>query len=187
MKTLFVCLVTFLFALIIGCQESSITEPVSNDTEFNPGVDQPNTLDKDLISNYPGVIKLQGMLHDPSHFFNSFVNIKGTVRYRLDKISADKRPPRDAIKVQLHVNAELKGGNQGYDHPWTVKNSSSDVVYKYSGNQSVYFLEKSFRVCKTSCPLNLVLRFQVDERELSLVSMNLELVPGYLPIPDPEM
>jgi hypothetical protein len=185
MKTLFVSLVTFLFALIIGCQESSITDPVSNDTEFNQGTAVLNAMDKD---NYHEVIYLQGMLQDPSHFFNSFAEIKGTVRYRLEKIITDQRPPWEAIKVQLKVNALLKGGCPGHKGPWTVDNNSVDMVYKSPENESVYYLEKSFRVCNTCCaPLNLVLKFQVDEKKLSLVSMALELVPGWLPIPDPEM
>ena len=184
MKTLFVCLVTFLFALIIGCQESSITDPVSNDTEFNQGTYELNSIDKD---NYHEVIKLQGMLHDPSHLFNSFAEIKGTVRYRLEKIFTDQTPPREAINVQLKVNAVLKSNCPGEDRPWTVDNTSADVVYMSSGIEPIYFLEKSFRVHNTSCPLNLVLKFQVDEKKLLLVSMDLKKVPGLLPIPDPEM
>lgn len=187
MKTLVVSLAALLFAFFVGCQESSITDPVSNDTELNLGTAEPSILDKDLISYYPGAIKLEGMLFDPSHYFNSFAEIKGIVRYRLDQINTDKRPPRPAIKVQLYVNAELRGGHTGHNRPWTVNNTSADVVYTSSANQLVYFLEKSFRVRTTCCaPLNLVLKFQVNERELNLVSMELKLVEGWATINDEE-
>jgi hypothetical protein len=189
MKTFFACLVAFLFAFVIGCQESSITDPVSNDTELNLGTAEPNNfIDKDLISYYPGVIKLEGMLYDPSHYFNSFAEIKGIVRYRLDQINTDKRPPRPAIKVQLYLNAAIRGGHTGHNRPWTVNKTAEDIVYMSPATQSVYFLEKSFRVSNTCCaPLNLVLKFQVDEKVVTLVSMELKKVPGLLPIPDPEM
>jgi hypothetical protein len=164
-----------LFAFIIGCQESSVTDPVSNDTEMNLDTAEPdNFLDKDLISYYPGVIKLEGMLYDPSHRLNSFAEINGIVRYRLDQISTDKRPPRPSIKVQLYVNAALLGGHTGQNRHWTVNNTAEDIIYTSPDNQSVYFLEKSFRVRNTCCaPLNLVLKFQVSEKSVALMSMHL--------------
>ena len=179
-----------MFAFIIGCQESSITDPVSNDTELNLGTSEPNNfIDKDLISYYPGVIKLSGMLYDPSHFFNSYAEISGIVRYGSEQINTDKRPPHSAIKVRLYINAELKGGCSGQHHPWLVSNSSEDLVYTSASIQPVYNLEKSFRVNNTCCsPMNLVLKFQVDEKSLKLVSMCLVKVKiSNLPIPDPEM
>jgi len=189
MKTLYVSLVAIFFAFFIGCQESSITDPVSKDTELNIGTAEPNNfIDKDLISYYPGVIKLEGMLYDPSHYFNSFAEIKGIVRYSLDQINTDKRPPRPAIKVQLYVNAAIRGGHTGHNLPWTVNKTAEDIVYMSPAIQSAYFLEKSFRVSNTCCaPLNLVLKFQVDEKVVTLVSMSLKKVPGIVPIADPKM
>jgi len=35
MKTFFVILAAFSLAFIIGCQESAISDPISNDTELN--------------------------------------------------------------------------------------------------------------------------------------------------------
>ena len=191
MKTLFVSLVAFLFAFIIGCQESSITDPVSNDTELSLGTEVPLSVDKDLISYYPGVIKLVGTLLDPSHYFNSMAEIKGIVRYRLEQVDTyDNRPPRSAIKVQLYVKAEIVGGHTGRNSPWTVNETSSDFVYTSPAVQSVYNLEKSFRVRNTCCaPLNLVLKFQVNKKAISLVSMALKIAryPDWLPIQNNEM
>ena len=88
MKTLFASLVAIFLAFFIGCQESSITDPVSNDTGWNLG-----TSDKDIINNYPGAIKLDGMLSDPSNPSNT---INNTVKISV----ADTGPgiPRPALK-----------------------------------------------------------------------------------------
>ena len=61
MKKLLYSLVVFSVLLLIGCQENSITDPVSNDTNLNLAT---TVLDKDIISSYPGVIKLEGMLRN---------------------------------------------------------------------------------------------------------------------------
>ena len=187
MKTLFASLLALFFAYFIGCQENSITDPVMNDAGAEFTIAAP-TIDKDIISYYPGSIKLEGMIYDPSHRLNSFAEIKGTVRYRLDQIQTDKRPPRSAIKVQLYVNAELKSNCPNQNCPWTVINTAEEVLYSSSAIQSVYFLEKSFRVRNTCCAsLNLVLKFQVDEKAVTLVSMSLKKAPDIVPNPDPKM
>ena len=185
MKTLFACFVAFLFAFIIGCQESFITDPVSNDTEINLGTAVPNNVDKDIIHFYPGAIKLTGMLYDPSHFFNSYAEMSGIVRYRVDQMPAAQLPTEKSIKVLLYVSAELKAGCPGQNHLWTVKKTTEQIVTVSSANQSVIYVEKSFRVCNTCCaPLNLVLKFQVDEKVVTLVSKRLMKVPGWVRIKD---
>lgn len=187
MKTLFVALVTFLFALIIGCQESSITDPVSNDTEINSKVAESNYLDKDIASYYPGVIKLDALLPDPSHFLNSFARIKGTVRYRVDETYMQKQstPAPNAINVKLLVNAQLFGESPKPVSPWIVTGTSVDVMYKTHNGLANYILEKSFRVRDTS--LNLILKFGVYKKSVKLISMVLKRVPGLVQIPDPTM
>ncbi len=69
------------------------------------------------------------MIYDPSHRLNSFAEIKGMVRYRLEQIYTDKRPPQSAIKVKLYVNAELKSNCPNQDRPWTVINTAEEVLY----------------------------------------------------------
>jgi len=174
MKTLFVALVAILFAFFLGCQ-SSITDPeVLEPTKFVGASEQENSAYKDALSYYPGTIKLDGMLYDPSHHFNSFAEINGIVRYRLEQTNTAKRPPRSAIKVQLYINAELIGGHTGKKLPWTVNGTSEDIIYTSPTNQAVYCLEKAFRVKNTCCnTLNLVLKFKVAEKLLTLESMHL--------------
>lgn len=194
MKTLFVSLFALLFAFFIGCQESLITDTtVPEHTKFLGTPDENATashdiLGKDALSYYPGVIKLEGMIYDPSHRLNSFAEISGVVKYKLEKVYFDSKPPapQEAINVKLYIRAELKGGCT--NHPWAVNSSTQDMVVISNINQSVYFLEKSIRVKNTCCaPLNLFMKFQVNEKVITLVSMELKKVPGWLPIPDPEM
>jgi hypothetical protein len=174
MKTLFVALVTLLFAFFFGCQ-SSITDPeVLEPTKF-VGTSEDNSIDKDWLTfQYPNVIRLDGVLFDPSHRLNSLVKISGIVRYRLEEMNPAERPPRSAVKVQLYVDAKMKSNCPNQNHLWTVHKTSEDVIYASPVNQAVYFLEKSFRVKNTCCsPLNLILKFQVSEKSLTLESIRL--------------
>jgi hypothetical protein len=174
MKTLFVALVALLFAFFLGCQ-SSITDPVVPEPTKFVGTLEDNSIDKDWFTfQYPNVIKLNGTLYDPSHRLNSFAKIDGIVRYRLEEMKAADRPPRSAINVQLYVNAKLKSNCPKEEQTWTVNKTSEDVIYTSPFNEPVYFLEKSFRVENTCCcPLNLILKFKVSEKSLTLVSMRL--------------
>ncbi len=185
MKTLFVALVTFLFALIIGCQESSITDPVSNDTGTNSNAQESIYFDKDIASYYPGVIKLDGLLPDPSHFLNSFARIKGMVRYRVDEtyMKKESTPAPNAINVKLFVSAQLFGESPKPVSPWIVTGTSEDVMLNTHNGLANYILEKSFRVRDTK--LNLILNFRVYKKSVKLTSMALKKVDDSVQIPDP--
>jgi len=177
MKTLFASLVAIFLAFFIGCQESSITDPVSNDTGWNLG-----TVDKDINHYYPGAIKLDGMLSDPSNPSNTILNtvkISGVIKYKVELVQFDPAPPapQSAIKVKLDLKAELYNRYSSQDeHVWFVTGTSEDFVYQ-KADQQFYFLEKSFRVHKGTRPaLDLVLKFRVTERELVLESSRLFII-----------
>jgi len=174
MKTLFASLVAIFLAFFIGCQESSITDPVSNDAGWNL-----STANKDIINHYPGAIKLDGLLSDPSNPSNtihSTVKMSGVVQYKLELVQFDPAPPapQSAIKVKLNVKAELYNRYSNQDeHVWFVTGTSEDLVY-WNADQQFYFLEKSFKVHKgTGRALDLILKFRVTEKELVLESSRL--------------
>ena len=196
MKTLFVSLAALLFAFFLGCQ-SSITDPVvPESTEFVGNAEEETFAYKDVFNfNYPEMIKLDGTLFDPSHRLNSFAEIKGVVRYGIREVNGGTtavnstefykvRPsgtPDKKFKVSLYVDAALKVNCPRYNQPWTVKKAAEQIVIVSSANQSVIYIQKSFRVKNTCCaPLDLVLKFEVNERELKLVSMELKLVKGWV-------
>ena len=79
MKTLFVSLVAFLFAFFVGCQ-NSITDPAGSDNGEKFSGNE-NLVNKDVLSNYPGVIKLNGIMLYPTLPFNSYVTISGQVKF----------------------------------------------------------------------------------------------------------
>ena len=174
MKTLFASLVAIFLAFFIGCQESSITDPVSNDTGWNL-----STANKDIINHYPGAIKLDALLSDPSNPSSTIINnvkMSGVVKYKLELVQFDPAPPapQSAIKVKLNVKTELYNRYSNQDeHVWFVTGTSEDLVIR-KADQQFYFLEKSFRVHKGTGPaLDLVLKFRVTERELVLESTRL--------------
>ena len=185
MKTLFVCLVTFLFALIIGCQESSITDPAVDNTAQIHSTFMENSLNKDIL--YPNSIKLTGSLPDPSHFFNSYAEIGGIVQYRIEKIQFDRRPPYTGIKVSLKVNAELKSDCPHADRSWLVNDRTQTVLYISSAAQITNSFEKSFKVNYTCCgKLNLVMKFSLSGKYQTLESMKLVKVNSMsVPVGDP--
>jgi len=197
MKTLFVALVALMFAFFLGCQ-SSITDPeITDNTKFFGSADENTYAYKDAFHfKYPNQLKLEGTLLDPSHRPNSYANINGSVSYGVREVkggsvafntpefykTAPSGTPDKKFKVDLFVDADLKGG---HNHAWSVEKAASQTIIINSANQSVIFIQKSFRVKNTCCaPLDLVLKFQVDGKELKLVSMELKLVDGLAPIID---
>jgi len=202
MKTLFVALVALLFAFFIGCQ-SSITDPVSETTNMAGTVDEETFAYKDVFTfTYPNVIKLSGSIYDPSHRLNALAEIEGVVRYGfqevnsgtpgekyvdINKIKPSDISPSKKLKVNLFVDAVLKPNCVIHNQPWTVKKAAEQIVTVNAANQSVVYIQKSFRVSNTCCaPLNLIFKFEVFGRELRLVSMELKLVDGSEPIEDEE-
>lgn len=187
MKHLFVIFAVFSLAFFYACQENSITDPVINDTGMQHTPIMQNDLDKDALSYYTGVIKLEGTLLDPSHYFNSYAEINGIVRYRIEDMHFGARPPFAGIKVNLYVNAELKGGCPGYNRPWIVNETAESIVFLSSSTQLLQYIEKSFRVQNTCCGrLNLAMKFQLGEKHLTLESMQLVKVNTTIfPVGDP--
>lgn len=202
MKTLFVSLVALLFAFFLGC-ESSVTDPeMTMPTKLIGNAQQETFAFKDVLNaTYPNVIKLKGLLWDPSHRLNSFAEIDGVVRYGFKKVSNESTAqipidiykvgsditPDKKIKVDLYVDAALKSQCPLNNGAWTVKNTADEIITVNTANQVVTYIQKSFRLKNTCCaPLNLVLKFEVNKSELKLVSMELKLAMRLEPIIDQE-
>jgi hypothetical protein len=147
------------------------------------------------------VIKLKGQIWDPSHRVYRHAEIDGVVRYGfkkisnestaqipidIDKISSDVTPDKK-IKVDIYVDAALKTQCPLNNGAWTVKKTADKIISASTANQVVTYIQKTFRLKNTCCaPLNLVLKFEVNKKELKLVSMELKLAPRLEPINDQE-
>ena len=174
MKTLFVSLAALLFAFFVGCQ-SSITEPVDS-KDNSAGAYTSNDAFKNQTNTYPSFIELEGSIEDPSSLANTAVEIKGVLKYSLEAVYFDAPPPapQSAIRVKMKVSATLHNQTSSDGKIWTVEGISENLVYIAAHSESAPYLNKSFRVQNTgTTPLDLVMKFQVDAKRLTLISMNL--------------
>ena len=180
MKALFISLSVLLFVFFLGC-ENSITDPAAN-TE--------NYASKDYTSTFPGFIELNARLDDPRSNGNSSVDLKGAVKYKVEIVHPNETTflrNLSAYRVTLNIDAQLKARCPGDDDFWKVQNRSVDLVYKTDPQETVYYLDKSFRI-QSKCPIpkELVFKFEIYGKSLKIVSMKLEVVNGYVIIGDPE-
>jgi hypothetical protein len=181
MKTLFVSLVALLFAFFLGCQ-SSITDPIVSDngTTLSTPVEE-NATYKDVISTYPGFLRLTGMLADPINGVNSRAEIGGFVKYKIENLGTDKTSPSHQIrkKISIYVDATLKAGYPNNPVIWAVNGFTNET---YPANAALYLFEKSFRVQNAlNAPLSLVIKFQFDGSNLSIYSMKLVVARYWVP------
>jgi hypothetical protein len=189
MKALFVSLAVLLFAFFLGC-ENSITDPaVSENTNSFATVNTETFASKDYTSTFPGYIELNARLDDPRSNFNSSVDLKGSIVYKIELVHPNDAFSRDlsAYKVSLKIDAVLKAGCPGDDDLWKVRDLSMNIIYRTDPQESVYYLDKSFRV-QSKCPIpkDLVFRFEVNGKSLKVVSMQLKLAEGWVSTGDPE-
>ena len=189
MKTLFASLVVVLFAFFLGC-ENSITDPVvSDNTSSFTTANNETVASKDYTSTFPGYIKLNASLDDPRSNINSSVDLKGAIKYKVEVVHPNERSSRNlsAYRVTIDINALLKARCPGDDDFWKVKSRSVDLVYKTDPRETVYYLDKSFRI-QSKCPIPkaLVFKFEVNGKSLKIISMELKLVNGWAAIGDPQ-
>ena len=177
MKTLFVSLAALVFVFVFGCQ-SSITDPEISSSYAS----------KDWISSLPA-IDLRGTIEVPNASIDQLAEMEGSIKYSVEKVYFDSPPPspQSAFKVDMFVNAKITCKTVTSENGWTVKENSQDYVYISSSNETVYYLVKTFTV-QNACPmpLDLVLKFEVNEKELKLFYKELKIHRGSEPIGDPE-
>lgn len=185
MKALFASLLACLFAFFLGCQQSSITDPVTIDDNALTLEDVQNLAHKDLISYYPGLIKVDDRIFDPSHYngispLPLFTEVKGDIRYSHQLFEVDQTPPPALLgaKVKLYINLILDAECPKQDSYMKVVAISDATVY-FSGSpgttEEFIIVERAFKVRNCCCcPMDLYLKFGISHTEVSLVSMELQ-------------
>ena len=131
MKNLFVIIVAFLFAIIVGCQEGMLNEPG-------------NSLEKTIIdvNQNNNVIPLCCQLNDP---FAGICGLNGCVTYK-HKIVNRTINSKGLKEVALHLELEASLCSRfGMVHPqWNIKGMSDDIIQV--SEEGVVLLEKSYNI-----------------------------------------
>jgi hypothetical protein len=155
MKTLLVTFVAFLFALIIGCQESFVNEPIAS-------------LEKKKSSVEKDVLKICCEVKDP---LTGFCNVNGCVIFT-HQIVTRAMNPTGLVEVQLYLEMDSDLCDPlGMVHlEWNATGRSEDIVYV--SEEGIAFVEKSYPI--TNRPdVVLLVRYMVttDGVGISRVSM----------------
>jgi hypothetical protein len=171
MKKFFLTLVVFSVLFIIGCGESSITDPLES-----KGAAEVQKSDDPLVNQ--GTIVLEGMIVDPSVPFNSYLQIRGGIEYVHELILVDPIPPAPQyyVSLNLSVNAELSDPYSPQDPIWPITDESTDAIY-VSGD-GIYLLDKTFPLRDRSDGMVLVCRFLVTTDGVGLSEMWLAVPEG---------
>jgi len=161
MKNLLLTLVAFSVLLLIGCQENSLVDPLSQDS-----------INKDSgpTSNVTrGTIKLGGLLVLPGGF-QTYYTIDGQINYTHEKVLLDPIPPAPqySIAVGLSIRASISDGSNSF----TVSSNSNDNLYV--SEEGIVVLEKTYPILNSANGMVLICRFLVTTDGLGLNQMTLE-------------
>ena len=163
MKNLFISLVAVSVLLVIGCQENSITDPLTTEA-----VNKNQNTD----TYQHGFISLEGLLNDPYPIGNSFYIISGQIEYEHRLVS------QNYVSLHLLTNANLQylctvcSPSEADVHGVFISNDSEDYLF-IAGNFTV--LEKSFTIQGREDGMNLKCRFLVTSSGIELNAMWLAL------------
>ena len=160
MKKLFLTLISCFVLFALGCQENSITEPLSSEAAEKDG------LQEDTYNH--GFIKLDGMLADPSRPFNCCLEIRGVIEYehRLIYIDPDQSTSSYYVSLKLAIEAEVFDPCLSTVPAWPISETSIDKIDVQP--EQVQSLIKYFRVQGRDDVMFLVCKFTVTTDYLSL-------------------
>jgi len=143
MKKLFLTLVTFSILFVVGCQENSITDPIT--------VEPANKVQQPDPSNQ-GTITLERMLTDPHPVMNSYFIINGAIEYEHTLVTREPIPPETFVSLNLSVSADLTYFCTVCSTPnedtlaGSISNESNDEIFISIWEDEIFLLEKSFPI-----------------------------------------
>ena len=153
MKNLLLTTAFLTALLLIGCQENSITDPVTKD-HVNKSQSQGGNISQ-------GTFTLDGILVNPANVFNPYYTTEGSIDYRHELVLLDPQPPapQSYVSLNLVINAVLIDTGLPGHNTWIISAESDDMLYV--SEEGIYLLEKSFPVQRREDGLALVCRFLV--------------------------
>jgi len=180
MKNLFLFFVAVSVLFVIGCQENSITDPLSTESPGIQGVTN-ETVDKDIprdFTDHPNIIKFQKKLQPPfATFYNHTFEVGGAITFEHNVDYLNPPGPLYRVTVNLSINAELKEEWLGGSAHWAITGETKDVIY-LSGNHSIirvkYFMLKGRRD-----GMELACRFGIDKDGVALIDLWLTSPEGH--------
>ena len=172
MKNLFLFFVAVSVLFVIGCQENSITDPLSTESPGIRGVTN-ETAVKDIPRDYqdhPNIIRFQKKLKPPfTTFYNHTFVVGGAIKFEHNVDYLNPPGPLYRVTVNLSINAELKETWLGGSACWAIAGETKDVIY-LSGNHSVVLI-KYYSVKGREDGMKLALRFGIDKDGVALIDL----------------
>ena len=183
MKNLFVSLVVFSILFVIGCQENTITDPLSTESPVVQAVNT-NTAVKNLTpdKDIPIVLKFEKEFLSPYSRIDPpecFV-VDGEVRVQHKVQQLDPFPPNPQYRVTvgLCMDAEMNCGNESARNRWYINCDTKNMIY-FSGDETVP-LTKYYTFRGRSDRMQLVVTYTISLDGVSITKMSLRL-PKYDP------
>ena len=162
MKKMLLTIVVLSILFAVGCQESSITEPVT--------VESTNKVQPTNDRTHQGIIRLEGLLVDPSEPFNSYLSISGQIEYEHSVVGGPS--PMAEVLVSFLIEANLQDTDPFTDPIMSISSQTEDQIYV---SEFGYTLKKSFPIQDRIDGMVLVCQFLVTAETVSLSSMLLAL------------
>ncbi len=160
MKNLFLTIAVFSVLFLIGCQENSITDPISTES-----------VNKDQISAgtlTSGTVSLEGLLVVPGKG-QTYYSIQGVINYTHELVLLDPIPPAAQSYVDLNLSAKANLNDVSTTERNTLSISSESEEFIYVSEEGIFILEKSFPVRGSNDGLALVCRFLVTTDGVDLI------------------
>ena len=137
MKNLFLFFVAISVLFVIGCQDSTITDPLFTESDEVLAVTNV-TADKNLpqdYKKYPNIIKFKRVLN-LVHSSNTYFIVAGTIEVDLKIHNPDSNPPGEEyrVTVSLAIDAEMNEMEYGRTC-WFIKESTKNTVDLAKGEE----------------------------------------------------
>lgn len=163
MEKLFLTLVSLFFLFTIGCQQNSLTEPLTSE------VAEKENFQEDTYLH--GFMKLDGMLADPSRPLNSWLEIGGEIEYehRIIYLNPDQTASQYYVSLKLTIEAELFDPYSPTTTPRVISEISTDKIDVQP--EQVQSLVKYFKVQGRNDSMFLVCKFIVTTDYVTLDGM----------------
>ena len=181
MKKILLTIVALSVLFVIGCQENTITDPLSTESSGIQGVTNV-TADKNLPQDHqdvPDIIRFRNELNSPYMNVGVKFIVDGTIEvdhkvWQLDPIPPN---PQYRVTVGLSMDAEMNSNTGHERNRWFIKGNTENTIYFITGDE-VFTLTKYYTVQGRSDRMQLVCEFEVTLDGVSLKGMELRL-PKY--------